>query len=157
MFKHILMIFTLMMGPCTLQKALCDEKSRIIGTWLTQKNEKNAKIKIEPCASNPAQFCGKIIWLQEPTYPDGAPKVDKHNKDEGLRNRPLMNLEILTDFISAENDTWVDGTIYNPEDGESYSCTISLIEEDGKEYLDVHGYIGITLFGKTQRWVRNDS
>lgn len=157
MFKKIMMTLALMMASVWAGDAPAQDASKIIGTWLTQKPEKNAKIKIEACPSNPSQFCGKIVWLQKPTYADGSPKIDKNNKDENLRTRPLLNLENLIGFVESDTDSWVDGTIYNPEDGNIYSCTITLVQEDDKEYLDVHGYIGITLFGKTQRWIRATS
>jgi uncharacterized protein (DUF2147 family) len=124
------------------------------GLWLTQKPEKNAKINIAPCENDKEKLCGTIVWLEAPTYEDGSPKTDKNNEDEGLRNRPIMNLLILEDFVRSSDTQWIDGNIYNPEDGKTYSCTITLINEDGKEYLDVRGYVGLELFGKTQRWIK---
>lgn len=49
-----------------------------------------------------------------------------------------------------DDDEWEDGTIYDPENGKTYSCTIKF--RDGK--LDLRGYIGISLIGRTQTWYK---
>ena len=96
----------------------------------------------------------KIIWLKTPNDEKGKPKVDKENPDENLRNRPILGLEILTDFVYDEDYTWEDGDIYDPKSGNSYSCKMYL----SKDYktLEVRGYIGISLFGRTETWKRVD-
>jgi uncharacterized protein (DUF2147 family) len=127
------------------------------GVWRTQKSEKNADIKIEKCQDNPSTFCGKIVALQEPTYPDGSPKVDKHNKDASKKSRPLLGLELISGFKAGGDKEWDDGKIYNPEDGDVYDCTIRLYNEGGEDKLEVRGYVGVPLFGKSQTWVRKKS
>jgi uncharacterized protein (DUF2147 family) len=42
----------------------------------------------------------------------------------------------------------------DPDEGEVYKCRIALLE-DGRK-LDVHGYIGIPLFGRSQTWIRKE-
>ena len=148
MFKRFV-ILSLLFSSCGMAA-----EPALLGVWATQKKEKNATIKIERCAADATKFCGKIIGLQRPTEEDGSPRLDKHNKDENLRGRPLMDLEMLSNFTQADESSWTNGIIYNPEDGDTYSCTIDFAKEDGKDYLDVRGYVGIELFGKTQRWVR---
>ncbi|MDP6689178.1 MAG: DUF2147 domain-containing protein, partial [Alphaproteobacteria bacterium] len=54
-------------------------------------------------------------------------------------------------MAGEEANVWNDGTIYNPEDGEIYSCTMTLV--DGRT-LKVRGDVGLPLFGKTQVWTR---
>ncbi len=117
----------------------------ILGTWYN--GEKDAKIEIYHCDD---KFCGKIIWLKNPTE-DGHPKLDKHNPDEILQKRGLMGLNILNGFSYKGDKTWEDGQIYNPRDGNTYSCYLKLLD-DGS--LKVRGYIGFSLIGKTQYWTR---
>lgn len=134
----------------------------IIGTWLTQKTERNAQIKIFPCANDTAKLCGKIVWLQQPTYPAGDPdegkeKYDRNNPDENLRVRKLMGLQMLSNFERESDTHYKDGTIYNPEEGKEYSCTITLAKDDsGREALEIYGFVKFLAFpiGKTQRWIR---
>lgn len=114
------------------------------GTWLTASGK--AKVEIYRLGD---KYDGKIVWLKEPTYPDGKIKVDKNNPDKARQNTPLLGLNMLNGFI-FENGEWENGTIYDPENGKTYSCKIKF--RDGK--LDLRGYIGISLIGRTQTWFK---
>lgn len=123
------------------------EADAVLGVWNTDNNKSNIEIY-----KKDGKFFGKIIWLKEPNTPDGKPKVDKSNPDEKLRSRPLMGLNLLKDFVYDSDNVWTDGEIYNPEDGKTYSCKMTL-SKDGKK-LKVRGYVGISLFGKTVEWTK---
>lgn len=119
----------------------------VLGVWETK--EGKSKVEIMECGG---KLCGTIIWLAEPLDEEGRPKVDKNNPDPALKARPIIGLPLLNGFVASEDsNVWTDGTIYNPEDGETYSCTMTL-QEDGT--LKVRGYVGLPLFGKTQIWTR---
>ena len=128
--------------------------SKIEGIWLTQKEEKNAKVKITRCSKDATKFCGQIVWLESPTYKDGTPKIDRYNTFKEKKSRPLMGLEILSGFTEVDETHWENGQIYNPEDGDTYKCEISYVVENDQEKLNLRGYVGIPLFGKTQTWIR---
>jgi uncharacterized protein (DUF2147 family) len=121
----------------------------VIGNWLVQ--DKKAKVQIFKRSN---KYFGKIVWLREPNDEQGKPKHDKENPEEKLRSRPLLGLEMLTDFVYDEDLVWEDGEIYDPKNGKTYSCKMTL-SEDGKT-LDVRGYIGISLIGRTSVWSRVD-
>ena len=98
------------------------------------------------------KFFGKIVWLAEPKDPEtGQPRVDKKNEKESLRSRPLLGMENLTNFNYVKKGLWQDGEIYDPKSGETYSCTIKMIDANT---LEVRGYVGISLFGRTDTWKR---
>ncbi|MFC2123974.1 DUF2147 domain-containing protein [Bacteroidota bacterium] len=118
----------------------------LLGIWFNQ--EKDAKIEIYKCGT---KFCGKIVWLEEPNEEDGTPKIDDENPDEILQNRPIMGLNILSDFVFEEDNLWEDGDIYDPKEGKTYSCYLKLETE---KKLKVRGYIGFSLIGKTNYWTR---
>ena len=48
-------------------------------------------------------------------------------------------------------NTWAKGTIYDPEDGKTYKCKMTLTDP---KTLGVRGYIGISLIGRTTVWTR---
>lgn len=119
----------------------------IIGFWKT--GDGKAIVEIFKQAD---KYSGKIIWLAEPNDPEtNKPKVDKKNEDEKLRTRPILGMVNLRDFKFIKNKLWEEGKIYDPKSGEDYSCTIKLINENT---IEVRGYVGISLFGRTDTWKR---
>jgi len=119
----------------------------ITGTWLSH-GDKPAKFLIY---RTNGKFYGKIVFLQEPTE-NGKPKLDKNNPDKNKQSRPLLGLELLSGFV-FDIDKWNSGTIYDPENGKTYSCTLSLKD---KNTLKLRGYIGISLLGRTEIWTRTE-
>ena len=117
------------------------------GVWRTEGGKSH--VKIDDCGD---KLCGKIVWLKEPLDDAGAPKTDHNNPDEGLRKRPIFGLPLLQGFSDGdEPNVWQGGTIYNPEDGETYKSVMTLLSADE---LKVRGYVGLPLFGKSQLWNR---
>jgi uncharacterized protein (DUF2147 family) len=119
--------------------------ANVTGTWLTKGDKSH--VSIEKCG---AKLCGKIIWLKEPNTAAGAPKSDLNNTDENQRNRPILGLPLLKGFEATDDPNyWINGKIYNPEDGKIYNCEMTL-QADGQ--LKVRGYVGVPLFGESQYW-----
>ncbi len=124
----------------------------VTGFWNTQHND--ALFEIYRCGS---LYCGRIYSLVEPNYPPtdkqmpGRPKVDRDNPNPALRNRTLVGLPLIFGFHYEGDNSW-QGMIYNPENGKTYRCNFSMAGEDR---LNVRGYIGIPLLGKTQVWTRS--
>jgi uncharacterized protein (DUF2147 family) len=63
----------------------------------------------------------------------------------------LLGYKILKDFEYVGKKVWENGTIYDPENGSTYSCTIKLTD---KNTIDVRGYIGVSMIGRTDTWKR---
>jgi len=124
-----------------------DAADRIVGVW--EPSNGKARVKIEKIGT---KYYGKIVWLKEPEDPEtGKPKVDKNNPDPALQNAPLRGYRLLKDFVFKGENTWDSGTIYDPENGSTYDCTIEMKDENT---LDIRGYIGISAFGRTDIWKR---
>lgn len=97
------------------------------------------------------KYYGRIVWLKVPNNPDGTPRTDINNPDETLRGRSLKGLENLRDFVAKGDNKWEDGRIYDPKNGNDYACEMKLVDENT---LEVRGYIGVSLFGRTDVWKR---
>lgn len=119
--------------------------SAIIGQWYT--TDKGAIVEIYQCGD---KLCGKIIWLKEPNKDNGTPKTDENNPDAKKHNDPIIGMNMLKGFVADGDDEWEDGEIYDPKSGKTYSANMEL---DG-EILEVRGYVGISLFGRTEKWTR---
>ena len=122
------------------------EGDEILGVW--ESGSGKARIKID---KSEAIYYGRIVWLREPNDENGNPKVDKNNPDDKLKSKRLLGYRMLQNFKYVGDKTWEEGTIYDPENGSTYSCTI---EMQNKNTLDVRGFIGVTLFGRTDVWKR---
>ena len=118
---------------------------KILGRWYT--TDKGAIVEIYDCAG---KLCGKIVWLKEPNNEQGKPKTDIHNPDDKQHNTPVIGLNMLSGFKNSGDNQWEDGTIYDPKNGKTYSCKMTLNVDN----LEVRGYIGISLFGRTEHWTR---
>lgn len=117
----------------------------VLGQWVNSSGEAHIDIY-----KKGDRFFGKIVWLKEPKDAKGNPKLDVKNPADNLKSRPVLGLEMLKDFI-YDNGKWVDGTIYDPKTGKNYSCNMSL-KSNGD--LNVRGYIGFSLIGRTDVWKR---
>lgn len=116
------------------------------GLWLTE--EGKAVVQVEKCDQG---LCGSFYWLKDQT------KIyDDENPDPALQRRALCGLKILYGFTqSTENpNLWEDGQVYKADDGDLYDGYIKVINND-EMYL--RGFIGISLLGKSQTWVRASS
>ncbi len=124
-----------------------DNPDAIVGTWLT--GGKKGKIQIYKQGN---KYFGKLSWIEEPNDPKtNRPKVDQNNPDPQKRNQPLLGLVNLTGFRYDGDNVWEDGKIYDPESGKLYSCKMTLRSPNT---LDVRGYVGISLIGRTDTWQR---
>ncbi len=141
----MLMAFTIIYTFATAQQA-----DQILGTWFTQ--DKNSKVAITK--NDNGQYEGKIVWLRRPKKQNGDEKVDHNNPDKNLQARPIIGLKLLQGFtFDAGNEEWVDGTIYDPESGNTYKC---LMWFDGNNNeLNVKGYIGVSIMGRKVKWERD--
>ena len=98
------------------------------------------------------KFYGRVVWLLEPNDESGNPRTDTNNPDPELRSTPLKGYRLLKDFTYNENDKlWVNGTIYDPKNGSTYNCKIELKDENT---IEVRGYIGTAVFGRTDVWTK---
>jgi uncharacterized protein (DUF2147 family) len=123
------------------------EGDRLIGVW--EPSNGRARVKVEKIG---AKYYGKIVWLKEPTDPvTKQPKTDKNNPDAALQNIPLKGYRNLKDFVYAGKNEWNEGTIYDPLNGSTYSCTIKMTD---KNSLEIRGYIGVSALGRTDIWKR---
>jgi len=116
------------------------------GVWLS--SNKRIHVEIAPCGD---RLCGKVVWLKNPNDEAGDPRSDHKNPDRGQRRRPVMGMTVIQGLVRSEPDVWTDGTIYNPNDGETYSARVTVVDPDT---LHVRAYKFLPLFGETQIWTR---
>ena len=115
-----------------------------VGLWETGESH----VEIYRCGE---RLCGRIAALDEPLNAEGHPKADTNNPEPALRDRPILGMDLIAGFSRKSDKRWVGGTIYDPRDGKTYKCKMTLKANDT---LEVRGYVGLSLFGKTVVWTR---
>jgi len=126
-------------------QVFAQKKDDILGKWLNSSGEGQIEI-----FKRGDKFFGKLSWIKEPNDAAGKSKKDEKNPTESLRSRPILGLEILKNFI-FDDGKWIDGTIYDPNSGKTYSCKLTL--KDANQ-LSVRGFIGVSLIGRTEVFKR---
>jgi uncharacterized protein (DUF2147 family) len=140
--------FTLLAAFVLVSLATYAQSSKaVVGKWFNE--EKDAKVEIYETGG---KFYGKLVWLKRPYEADGKTlRKDVKNKDTKLRERTLLNAVILTSF-KFENEKWTDGQIYDPKSGKTYSSEMKI--KNGN--LEVRGYVGSPMFGRTAVFTKAD-
>ena len=127
--------------------ASAEEADAVLGQWYTDAEKKDVVVEIY---KDNDLYSGKIVWLKNPNEDDGTPKVDDENPDEARRNDPILGINLVKGFTYKGKNKWADGTIYDPNNGKTYKCKMSLKGDD----LKVRGFIGVALLGRTVHWIR---
>jgi uncharacterized protein (DUF2147 family) len=118
-----------------------------LGVWADDTGDSH--IELYRCGE---ELCGRLVWLRQPTDANGKPRLDEHHPEASQKSRPLLNLTVLERLTyNASTDRWEDGKIYDPENGRTYSCYVAAA---GKDRLEVKGYIGFSMMGKSHYWQR---
>ena len=73
--------------------------------------------------------------------------------DGDRRNKPVIGLVFLRD-MKKRGAEYSGGDILDPDTGWIYRCKMSL--EEGGRKLNVRGYLGLALVGRTQTWIREE-
>jgi len=94
-------------------------------------------------------FSGKLVKSLAPH--EGPPTVCDKCTDS-RKDQPIIGMTLLTGLRKTSDNEWTGGEILDPESGKLYRCKMSLAD-DGKK-LNVRGFIGISLIGRTQTWLR---
>jgi uncharacterized protein (DUF2147 family) len=133
---HHLLPLLLLLGA-VVGSTKAEPEPRLAGLFWSP--DKDAKIEFY---RRGGKVCGKIVWLEHPGR-------DINNSDPQLRSRPLLELELIRDFIPGESGTWAGGTVYDPDTGNTYQGRIWL-GGDHRDRLFLRGYVGFSLFGRTE-------
>lgn len=122
-----------------------------VGYWISYDDETHEpRCMFKIAKTHHEELSGKIykIWFRPGENPN-----DRCTLCTGdLHDQPMLGLNLLRGFTQENENTWSGGTIVDPTTGSVYRCTMT-VSGDGKE-LYVRGYIGISLFGRTQTWGR---
>jgi uncharacterized protein (DUF2147 family) len=136
-------------GACQAGTASSAEPTPV-GRWKTVDDASGKDKSLVTIWEEQGTVYGKIEKILDPTRHD--PRCSRCPGE--LKNQPLMGLRILWDF-KKNGAEWSGGKVLDPENGKIYKCLLSV--EDGGKRLKVRGFIGFSLFGRTQYWLRDET
>jgi uncharacterized protein (DUF2147 family) len=125
------------------------QSATAVGTWQTiddHTGQPKALIQITPDGSG--NLTGKII---KGLGPDDNPERRCTACTDERKDQLMLGMTIIND-MKKDGDGWDGGHILDPENGKLYKCKMHL--EDGGQKLVVRGYIGVSLLGRSQTWIR---
>jgi uncharacterized protein (DUF2147 family) len=120
-----------------------------VGVWRTIDDKTKNERSIIRITEVNGEFRGVVEKLFDQPGDDPA-HLCKDCKGE-RKDKPIIGMTILWG-LKKDGDTWADGEILDPHNGKTYRCKMTL-SDDGKS-LNVRGFIGISLFGRSQIWLR---
>ena len=119
------------------------------GLWQTFDDETHAPKALVEIVDRAGLLSGRVVKLFPAPGEDPDPRCTDCRGER--HNQPVLGMTILWDF-RRDGSGWDGGEVLDPESGDVYRATLHL--RDGGARLDVHGYIGIPLLGRSQVWTR---
>jgi uncharacterized protein (DUF2147 family) len=122
-----------------------------VGVWKTIDDQSGKPKSLIRITERGGEFRGKIEKLFREPGEDPNPTCDKCEGE--LKDKPILGMTILTG-MKPDGDEYNGGLILDPASGKVYKSKMAVI--DGGKKLNVRGYVGVPLFGRTQTWVREE-
>ncbi|MFM8665057.1 MAG: DUF2147 domain-containing protein [Betaproteobacteria bacterium] len=120
-----------------------------VGLWKSIDDETKTEKSLVRITEAGGTLTGKIEKLMDPTKQDA--KCDKCS--DARKDQPVLGMTIITGVRAGSDKTlWEGGEILDPNNGKAYKVRIKPI--DGGKKLEVRGYIGAPMLGRTQTWIR---
>ena len=120
-----------------------------VGHWqLFDENSKQPYAMVE-ISENQGEYLGHIRKVFPQPGEDPNPLCTQCSGE--LKNKPMLGMRILSG-LRQEGDRYDNGVILDPDEGKTYRCRITVLE--GGKKLAVLFYLGSTLFGYTDTWLR---
>lgn len=118
-----------------------------VGSWRTIDDATGRERSVVRIVEQGGVLTGRVVSTVDPA--DARRLCDLCDDDR--KGQPLIGLEIMRG-MRADGDGWSGGRVLDPQTGSVYRGEIHLIDNGAR--LVLRGYIGISLFGRSQTWIR---
>ena len=143
-------IKTLAAGLLALAAFAAQAQTTPVGLWKTTDDETGTEKSLVRLTEADGVLTGKVEKLLDPARQDA--KCDKCSDER--KDQPVLGMTIVKGVKrNADHpERWDGGEILDPNKGKTYKVRITPV--DGGKTLEVRGYIGAPLLGRTQTWSR---
>ena len=140
--------FTLATGLLLIAGSAFAATDTPVGTWKTIDDKTHQPKSIVEITDNNGELQAKVVKVLNS---DEGPNPICKECDGARKNQPIEGMTIMWG-VTKDDDMWDGGKILDPKNGKEYKVKLTLM--DGGQKLDVHGYIGFALLGRSQVWER---
>lgn len=140
----------LVLGMCAALAQAADSATPV-GLWRTIDDSTGKDRSLVRIAETNGTLEGKVE-KRLARLPDDDPDGLCRKCPGTRKDQPIVGMTILWGLKHDGDNVWADGEILDPANGKTYRCKMKLIE--GGKKLEVRGFIGVSLLGRTQVWVR---
>jgi uncharacterized protein (DUF2147 family) len=119
------------------------------GTWKTIDDTTGKPRGLVEISEQDGVYSGKLV--RSFVADSGQPRVCDKCTD-ARKDQPLIGMTVISGLRKTGDNEWSGGEILDPENGKIYKCRIALADNGTR--LNVRGYIGVSLLGRTQTWER---
>lgn len=152
--KHVVRLalaFGLLLGTGAVSAT---DLSTPVGTWRQVDDVTGKPTSILQITESNGVLQAKVLQVMNATPEDIArdgnpPKCTQC--DGARKDQPIIGMTVMWG-VTRDYDVWDGGRILDPKNGKVYKVKLTL--KDGGRKLDVHGYIGFSLLGRSQVWER---
>jgi uncharacterized protein (DUF2147 family) len=148
-FKHAGALTLALAAALVSSLARADQASPV-GLWKNIDDVSGKSRALIRITESNGTLQGKVEKVFPAPNEDQNPKCEKC--DGVLKNAPIVGMTILSG-LKRDGDEYSGGQILDPENGKLYSSKVRV--SDGGKKLSVRGYIGVSMLGRTQTWIRN--
>ena len=121
------------------------------GLWKTVDDNTKKEKSLVRIVETGGVYTGKVEKIIDPDAPKDV--VCKDCSDE-RKDKPILGMTIVRNMKQSDGDKAVfeGGDVLDPDNGKVYKAKLKVVDNGSK--LDVRGYIGVPMFGRTQTWIR---
>lgn len=128
--------------------ALAADPASPVGSWTTIDDSTGKPKSIVELSEQNGELTGKVVEVLQSEQ--GPHPICKECEGE-RKNQPIEGMQIIWG-MKKDGDTWAGGKILDPKTGKVYNCKIHVA--DGGQKLEMRGFMGISLLGRSQVWER---
>ena len=137
---------------CFAAMAAAADRTSPVGLWKTIDDKTQQPRSLVRIVEAGGALEGRIEQLLNRQPDDDPQNLCRACKGE-RKDRPVIGMKILWGLVK-DGDAWEDGEILDPKNGKTYSCKMR-VSPDGSK-LEVRVFIGLSLIGRSQTWIREE-